>query len=61
MSKSIFKSKTFWINILGLVATYGGVLPVTPEVAFYVLSGANIGLRVITKGAVHVLSDAASE
>lgn len=61
MSKSIFKSKTFWVNVLGLVASYGGVLPVTPEVAFYVLAGANIGLRVISKGVVHVINDAASE
>lgn len=61
MSKNLLKSKTFWINVLGAVVTYGGMLPLDPQTAFYVLAGANIGLRVITKGPVHVIKDAAEE
>lgn len=61
MSKSIFKSKSFWLNILGAIATYGAFLPVDPQTATYILAGANVAVRVLTKGPVHVLTDAASE
>lgn len=61
MSKNIFKSKTFWLNALTMVANFGGLLPVQPEVALYVVNGANIGLRLLTKGPTHVMNDAANE
>lgn len=59
-AKSILKSKTFWLNALTAVATYGGLLPQVPA-TMYALLGANVALRVITKGPVYVLQDAASE
>ena len=61
MSKSIFKSRTFWLNTLTMVANFGGMIPVSPEVALYLVNGANIGLRILTKGPAHVISDAAKE
>jgi len=61
VSKNILKSKTFWLNVLGAVATYGAFLPVDPQTATYILAGANIGVRVLTRGPIHVLTDAANE
>lgn len=61
MSKSFFKSKTFWINALGAGAAYLGFIPMDPQVLFYVSSGVNIALRALTKGPVYVIKDAAEE
>lgn len=60
-SKNLLRSKTFWFNVLSGVASYSGFLPVDPQTALIVSNAANIGLRVITKGPVHVLNDAANE
>jgi hypothetical protein len=60
-SKNVLKSKTFWLNALTMVANFGGLIPVDPTVALYIVNGANIGLRVMSKGAVHVMSDAAKD
>jgi hypothetical protein len=59
--KKLWKSKTLWLNLLGAVATYGAILPVDPQIATYLLAGANIGVRLLTKGPVAVLRDAAEE
>lgn len=63
MSKNLLKSKTFWTGILGGVVEYSGLLTpfVPPGTLTYVVSVAMIGLRVITKGPVHVINDAANE
>jgi hypothetical protein len=53
--KSIFKSKTFWVNVLGGVGTFTGYLPQTPT-TLYIMMAANLVLRVITNGPVSVLS-----
>ena len=53
MSKSIFKSKMFWINALGIAADVGGLVPGGGNVVT-VLSLTNIGLRYITSGSVHI-------
>lgn len=53
MSKSIFASKTFWVNLLTGVATVAEVLP--PHYAALALAIANIGLRYVTSEAVHIL------
>jgi hypothetical protein len=50
--KSIFKSKTFWFNILTIVAASTGVLPITPEVATIVNAAVNVGLRTVTTQSV---------
>lgn len=44
--KSIFASKTLWLNVLGLAASYGGFLPQKYSVP--VLTVANIGVRLLT-------------
>jgi hypothetical protein len=61
-AKSIFASKTFWVNALTLAATIlgslSGVLP--PEAAPYVagvLSVVNIMLRVVTDSPVKIIAD----
>lgn len=52
--KSIFKSKTFWINVLGVGATIIGVIPV--GIPTIITGGAiNIVLRVLTTGPVAIL------
>lgn len=51
--KSIFKSKTFWVNLLGGIAAVTGFIPANP----YTLAAgavANIILRMITNTAVSV-------
>jgi hypothetical protein len=45
ISKPIYKSKTFWLNILGIAASVAEVLP--PEYAVPVLAIANIGIKLI--------------
>ena len=45
-TKSLFLSKTFWLNVLGLAVTLGNVLP--QKWAMPVLAVANIGMRLIT-------------
>jgi hypothetical protein len=51
-AKSIFASKTLYVNALMLVATYGGYLPA--EYAAVTVPIANILLRFLTKGPVSV-------
>ena len=60
-SKSVFASKTLWLNLIGAAVTLLAVLPIDPDTLVYILSGLNIATRVITTGPVHVLKDAASE
>ena len=45
-SKSLFVSKTFWMNVFGLALTLANVLP--PKWGMPVLAVANIGMRLIT-------------
>ena len=59
MSKSIFVSKTFWLNGLGLaygIAAYfhGPVPTADPEVIAMIASVLNLGLRLVTKQPVTV-------
>lgn len=53
MSKNIIKSRTFWLNILGLAAGYGEFLP--PKYAVPILAVANIGVRILTNQPVNLL------
>lgn len=52
MSKSFWKSKTFWLNALSLVGTLGGVLP--EKYSLPVLAVVNIGLRFVTNTPLNV-------
>lgn len=50
MTKSIFKSKTFWVNIIAgvAVAMPGLQLPIGMKAQIWILAGMNIVLRAIT-------------
>jgi hypothetical protein len=52
-AKSLFASKTFWLNIIGLAMTIGNILPQKWSVP--VLVAANIGNRLITDGPAYLL------
>lgn len=63
MKKSIFKSKTFWINVLMMLAV---VLPdlfnleavkVSPEISAFVILVVNVILRFMTTGSVGLKGD----
>ena len=44
--KNFFLTKTFWINVAGIAASYGGLLP--QKYAVPVLGVANLGVRLLT-------------
>jgi len=48
MHKSIFKSKTFWFNILSGAAALSGTIPLKPEHSAIAVAVINIGLRLVT-------------
>lgn len=63
-TKSLFASKTFWVNLLGGIggaaATYGGYIPPKYAPAVLAVGGcANIILRALTNQGVHVTRGAA--
>lgn len=66
-AKSVFLSKTIWINTLTAIVTYAapvmGLLHIDPmtQKAIVALNAVNIALRLVTKGPVYVLNDAAHE
>ena len=64
-SKSIFLSKTLWLNVIGAVVVFVQGLPgtgiaVDPQTIAYVLAALNVANRLITHGPVHVLNDAST-
>ncbi len=56
-AKSILTSKTFWLNILGLAVTIGGILPQKWGVP--ILAIANIAVRFLTDQPVSLLGTTA--
>ncbi len=60
--KNIFKSKTFWLNLLAIVTTIVPVLPVNiQQHAVPALAVGNIILRKLTKEPVSVLPQSDGE
>ena len=55
MSKGIWKSRMFWVNILTPAADLIGILPLPPGTVTLVLGIINVALRAITSTPVHVL------
>ena len=55
VSKSMFKSKVFWFNVLTAAAELTAVLPLPPGTVILVSSLVNIGLRFVTEKPVHVV------
>lgn len=47
--KPWWKSKTVWVNVLGGVTMFAGAPFINPVTAGYILAGANLALRIITK------------
>lgn len=62
--KSLFKSKIFWLQIIDaatlVLPLVGGTAIGQPALGL-VLNGLTIGARVITKGPVYVIGNAAKE
>ena len=52
--KSIWKSKTFWMQVLSIAASVSGVIPLPPETTAIVVGLINIALRAVTKDPVHM-------
>lgn len=56
-SKSVFRSRTFWVNVVtALVAVVSGALgvPVPSEYAVPIIAACNVILRLLTSDPVHV-------
>ena len=54
--KSIFASKTFWLNLLGGAVAVAQVIP--PKYSVPTLAVANIGMRLITNQVTYILPPA---
>ena len=48
MNKKLWKSKTFWFNLLSGAAALSGALPLKPEHVAIATAVINIGLRIAT-------------
>jgi len=55
MSKNILKSKTFWLNAIGIAQLVSGVIPVDPATSGLILAGLNIVNRKLTNSPVTIL------
>jgi uncharacterized membrane protein len=60
MSRSLFVSKTFWLNVLTasveITGALSGIIP--PGALTLVLAGLNVAIRIVTHGPVHILTQA---
>jgi hypothetical protein len=56
MSKSLFASKTLWINVLMVANQLVGAVPIPPEYAAVLIALVNLGLRLVTTQPVHLVS-----
>ena len=54
MNKALWKSKTFWFNLLTASASFVGVIPLDPHITAVVVGVINIGLRLVTETPVSV-------
>ena len=52
--KNIFKSKTFWMQVLSIAAAVSGVIPLAPETTAIVVGLINIALRAATTDPVYL-------
>jgi hypothetical protein len=55
MSKSILKSKVFWVNVLSAAAELAGIIPLPGGTALIVANILNIALRFVTTGPTHLI------
>lgn len=54
VKKNIFKSKTFWFNVLSVAGLVTGVVPLPPAVSEATVGIVNVLLRLVTKEPVSV-------
>lgn len=54
-TKSIFASKTFWVNVLAVVAMFVPDFPVQPDTMVEIMGAGNILLRMLTDRGVHLI------
>ena len=52
--KSLFRSRTFWMQALTICAAITGVIPLAPETTAIVVGLVSIALRAVTKDPVRV-------
>jgi len=55
VSKSILKSKTFWVNVLSAAAELAGIIPLPAGTTVIVVNILNIALRFVTTGPTHLV------
>lgn len=59
MSKSIFKSRTFWVNAAGVgvwaLQHFLGVQVISPSELIGLLAGSNVATRLVTDQPVHIV------
>jgi len=54
MTKALWKSKTFWFQVLSAAAALSGVVPIPAEILAVVVGCINVGLRLVTDEPVSV-------
>lgn len=52
--KHLFRSKTFWFQVISVAATLSGSVPIPPEYAVVVTALVNMGLRLVTTESVSI-------
>ena len=63
MSRSLFTTKTFWLNFLTAAVEVTGALSsvIPPGALTLVLASLNVAIRIITHGPVHVLTQVGND
>ena len=54
MKKKLYRSKTFWFQILSVAAAISGAIPLPPDVTAAIVGIINVGLRFVTSDGVEV-------
>jgi len=55
MKKALWKSRTFWFQVLSVAAAISGAVPLPPEITATIVGVINIGLRLVTNKPVAVV------
>ena len=54
MKKALWRSKTFWFQVLSAAAALSGAIPMPPELLAIIVAVTNVGLRIVTSEPVSV-------
>jgi hypothetical protein len=55
MKKTLWKSRTFWFQILSVAAAISGAVPLPPEITATIVGVINVALRLVTDKPVAVV------